>query len=240
MKLFHIDSLKINKKVFLTFLYDILYYGIIASGFVLLSSQIKKKVDNLTASIDYSALLSTNIDLINQNFALLKMILAWLFVWIFLFSIFALSVFSLFKGLIWLKLNNKQFSGKFFKKYLLVNIIYLVPVSIISIFVLLKLKSNFLLFLIILVSLHFHVLLSYFSIENKIKNSFKLAFKKGLKIKSFMGPYIIILAGLFLLSFILNKILPVYAFKVLVNFIIIIFYFSINRQYINNFLRKII
>ncbi|MDD5192715.1 MAG: hypothetical protein PHH54_02950 [Candidatus Nanoarchaeia archaeon] len=232
--------LKINKKVLLTFLYDLVGYIIIILGFYFLAIFIRKKIASLTNTVDYSSFFSNNIELINQNFASLKLILFLLLLFIFLFSIFALIIHTLFKGLIWLKLRDKKFSWKFFRKYLLLNLIYLVPLAIILLFVFLQLKSNLLLVIILLIGLHFHVLLSYsLTDENKIRSSFKFAFKQGFKIKYFIIPYLIILTGLFILAYILGS-LPFYSLKTLVNFFVFVFYFAISRNYINSILYNII
>ena len=235
--------LKINKKVFLTFFYDILGYIFIVLGFYLLAISIKGRITKLTTSVDYSSFFSNNIDAINQNFAPLKMVLFILLLSIFIFSIFALIMFTLSKGVIWLKLKDKKFSWKFFRKYLLLNFIYLTPLAIILLFILFKLKNNIVLGIILLIGIHFHVLLSYsLTNEDKIKTSFKFAFKQGFKFKYFLVPYLIILGGLLLLGFILSN-LPFYSFyslKPLVNFLIYVFYFAVCRNYINNLLNSIV
>jgi hypothetical protein len=145
-------------------------------------------------------------------------------------------LFTFFKGIIWLKLKDKKFSWKFFRKYLYLNLIYLIPSIIIIAFVFFKFKTNLVTIPVILILLHFHFLTTYFFIEeNKIKKSLKQAFTKGFNINLFIGPYLVIGVGFVLIGYILGNI-PFYESQIIVNSIVYIFYFSISRNYIKNIL----
>ena len=112
---------------------------------------------------------------------------------------------SLFKGIIWSLSANKRFGLKFFKKFLLLNLIW-VPIWFLAILlldVIIKPETAIIYILILTVTAFYftEILYPLFLKENKLKN-IKEAFKLGVKkIRYFVFPYAIII---FMLLIFLN------------------------------------
>jgi len=237
---FKFKLIELNKKILKTFFYDLGFYILTAVLFVIFAIFIRNKVTSLTQSLDFTALFSNNIESINQSLQSLQQVFLFLVLFILVCVILGIILFTFFKGLIWLKLLNKKFSWKFFRKYLALNLIYLIPVLIIILFIAFKFQNALLTTIFILIFLHFHVLMSYFiTKENKIKNAFKQAFKLGINIKYFFASYLLVIAAFIILSFILS-IIPYNSVKPLINLVIYVFYFAVSRNYIKNLIQTIV
>jgi len=233
---FKFNLIELNKKVQKTFFYDLGFYAFATLILGMLAVFLRNKIEPLVNKIDYSAFFSDNLEAINQGLGSLKVILVYLILFILISIIALIILFTFFKGIIWIKLLNKKFSKIFFRKYLFLNFIYLIPALIIILFVFFKYKNNYLTMAIALPIVYFHTFLSYFLTEsNKIKDSFKQASKKAIDTK-FFAPCLLIIVGFIALSQILNLI-PYYSIKPIINLIIFIFYFSIIRNYIKNIIK---
>ena len=210
-----------------TVMYDILLYSCWALSFVvygLWTTKIFEKLNELDiASLQTAMQDITKSNISNQQAELSLQILQstitkFIFLTLLLILII-LGVYALFKGLIWTKILKKKFTFKYFRKFIALNLLYVLFAVVVFILpvllVLLGIKAGFwLLFLQIIIGI---ILIMYFyfrTISNilfaktkKISSFFK-SFEKGAdKFKKLIIPllYIVLIFMIIsLISMILN------------------------------------
>ena len=197
-----INSFKrINLKIFLILILDILFYFIFVQAGKFFIKIIQKKAANVD--------LTQNLLGLNQQAGsnLLSSVRGFFFFLVFsviLFIILMIINWSVFKGLIWSITTNKKFNLKFLKKFFLLNLIWL-PFWFILIFLIaIGVKPTTApIFMIISLALAFYltnILYPLFLKDNKI-NKIREAFKLGIKkIHYFIVPYAIIIILFFIIS----------------------------------------
>jgi hypothetical protein len=145
----------------------------------------------------------------------------------------------IFKSLIWLKIKNKKLTKEYFKKFILIkilwNIIWLIPIILA-----LLLKQALiapLLVLIVIAGFHFT---NIFYIKFKDLSSIKETFRTGIRIHLFLLPYTF-LALLFLLTlqlYWIYRFLPD-SIEGVISTMIILAYLVFARTYLYNNVKKL-
>ena len=193
---------RINLKFFLILAFDILFYFI----FMQIGNFFLKIIEKKAANVD----LAQNLLGLNQQAAtsLLGSLKGFFFFLIFsaiLFLLLMVINWSIFKGLIWSIVANKKFDFKFFRKFLLLNLVWLPSwFLLIFLFAIITKPATAPIFMVTFLVLAFYftnILYPSFLKENRL-NKIKEAFKLGIrKIHHFIVPYAIII---FLFYIILN------------------------------------
>jgi hypothetical protein len=252
-------SIKIfmDKKSFLIVFYDLLCYsslflGIFAIGllFQLIASSNVGVISQLQQGTNALSLDQLQNVLLNAKSLLFLVILA-----IVIVVVYGIIILSLFKGLIWKKILNEKFSKKFFGKFILVNLIWLIPVAALlfaSVILMASILQDKLLLMqfvkwpiniIIYLTLYFHVLFTFnLAMTDKIKESLKNMFHFGIaKFHYLILPIVIILllvlgiSKLYVLLAIKNP-----TFNLILYVIIISFYFVFSRIFYINVIKEFI
>ena len=184
---------KINLKFFLILAFDILFYFI----FMQIGNFFLKIIEKKAANVD----LTQNLLGLNQQAAsgLLTSLRGFSFFLILsaiLFLVLVVINWSVFKGLIWTTTTNKKFNFKFFKKFLLLNLIWLPSwFLLIFLFAIITTPTTAPIFMIITTIIAFYftnILYPLFLKDNKL-SKIKEAFKLGIeKIHHFIVPYAVI------------------------------------------------
>lgn len=232
-----LDMKVLKRNFFVGFFYDLLYYILVAVGFLFVARLGMTKAKEFMDRIDFTALFSTNIDLINQNYSHLKMILFWIFLWIFLFAVLCLLLFTFFKGIIWLRMNHKKFSWKFFFKYLRLNLIYFgIATPILGLFYFYNLIDVF--FVFFLIFFYFYTIACHFIVgENGIIKTIKKSFSLGIKEIGLVISYLIAMVGFFLLNYLFSHFNS--DWKILFNVLFYIIYFVCYKIYLNEKIKEV-
>ena len=210
-----------------TVMYDILLYSCWALSFVvygLWTTKIFEKLNELDiASLQTAMQDITKSNISNQQAELSLQILQstitkFIFLTLLLILII-LGVYALFKGLIWTKILKKKFTFKYFRKFIALNLLYVLFAVVVFILpvllVLLGIEAGFwLLFLQILfvfvaiVYFYFRTISNILFTKTKKISSFFNAFGKGAdKFKKLVMPLVFMLLtflAILLLSTVLN------------------------------------
>ncbi|MFH1711399.1 MAG: hypothetical protein ABH840_03745 [Nanoarchaeota archaeon] len=240
----NLSYLKINSKVISTFFIDLLFYISFAVLFFIFVFILKSALSNLQ-QLDYTNILTADINIANTNLAILKGVFVKMILIISLFILSIILSFTLFKGIIWTKLTETKLNLKYFWKTLLMNLIYFAIFLTLIIYSLLKISNNYLTLVLLILFFHFNALSYYFITKkhrNKIFKSIASAFKFSLYIVNYILPYLVIavlfVALLIITQIILRRIIPFsyYQFTIL---LFLVFYISIIRNYFSKIVNKI-
>ena len=195
-----------------TIMYDILLYSSLALGFVLYglwATKIFEKLQELdivglqTAMADITQATISNQEA-ELSLQLLQSTITKFIVLTILLILFVLGVYALFKGLIWTKILKKKFTWKYFRKFIALNLLYVLFAVVVFILpvllVLLGIKAGFwLLFLQILFVIvtifyfYFRTISTVLFTKTKRISSFFRAFEKGAnKFKKLILPMLLI------------------------------------------------
>ena len=196
---FFINSFKrIKLVIFLILLLDFAFYFI----FIQLGNLFIKILTEKANSIN----LEQSLGSLNQQAAVsilgsLRGFFIFLIFSIMLFLIIMIVNCSLFKGIIWNLSANKRFSLKFFKKFLLLNLIWIplwfLAILLLDVIIKPEIAIIYILILGIIAFYFTEILYPLFLKDNKIKN-IKEAFRLGIKkMHYFVFPYAIIIFILF-------------------------------------------
>src|SRR3989338_5790668 len=184
---------RIDLRFFLILSLDILFYFI----FVQLGNLFIKALERKAADVD----LAQNFLGLNQQAAasLLSSVRGFFFYMIFLAILFLILIviaWSIFKGMIWSVTAGKKFGLEFFKKFLLLNLIWLPAWFLLLLLAAIAIKpATAAIYLIVLSATAFYltnILYPLFLKEsrlNKIKEAFKIGIKK---LHHFIIPYAVI------------------------------------------------
>lgn len=218
-------------KVFLVFLWDALFFILISIGFFTIANKTSKFAQGYMDKVDFGGLFSSNLEVVNSNYAALKMVLFWLIFWLVLFFIVYLLLLTLFKGTLWLKLNGEKISWKILSKYFFMNVVYVVPMTILSIWMYFRGRLT-LLFFVVLIFFYFYTVSSYYlAKKGEVLKTLKLTFTKGFDANVIFNYLLAVI-----LFFILNHIFSIYSFsfKIVFNTIFYTIYLSIFKVWMNN------
>jgi len=154
--------------------------------------------------------------------------------------IVSLMVGILFKGLIWAKILHKKFDIHFYKRFALLNILWIIPWALIIVVFLFAIQSMIVFWYIIgiiILFLHFtNIIYVLFEKKKKFSIILKDTFILGVeKIRYFLIPYLLIA----LVFFILVHVLGLFSFlpwKIYVVFFVLILlvFFAWVRVYVSN------
>jgi hypothetical protein len=210
----------VNFKQYLTtFGYDIALYIITFLSLLGWSKAVQVFSSNL-ATLNLEALDAVNQELAQESLAIVRSFIIKTILSTLLFIVILFLVYTLFKSLIWFKVNKKKFSWKYFWKLALLNLIhgafgfvlFIIPIRIL--FIRYQAGINtfgvvhvFLILFFILFIYFRSISYSLFTKTKKIK-SFIDAFNKGFNFKGKIRPLLFILA-LFVIVNILSIILNI-------------------------------
>ena len=191
---------KISLKIFLILAFDILFYFI----FMQMGNFFLRIIEKKAANVD----LAQNLLGLSQQAAsgLLTSTRGFFFFIIFsavLFLLLMVIHWSVFKGLIWMATTNKKFEFRFFRRFLLLNLIWLPSwLLLVFLFVVIISQETFPIFMIAALAAAFYftnILYPLFLKESKlsrIKEAFGLGIKK---IHYFIVPYAAIIILFFII-----------------------------------------
>jgi len=184
---------KINLKFFLILAFDILFYFILMQTGNFFLKIIEKKAANVDLAQN---LLGLDQQAASGLLTSLRGFFFFLIISAILFLVLVAINWSVFKGLIWTATANKKFNFKFFKKFLLLNLIWLPSwFLLIFLFAVIINPETSPIFMMIILGMAFYftnILYPLFLKENKLRK-IKEAFKLGIKkIHYFIVPYAII------------------------------------------------
>jgi len=224
---------RIDKKIWVSFFYDILFYLAFAVGIIGFAFILKSVLFNLQG-INLSSFLSDDVNSINLNAKLLEILFVKMIGTIFLFLVYILFIFTLFKGLIWTKLLGSRMNRKYFFKSLVINLIEGIIFFVLFVYFAVKLKSVPLIAGLIIVFMHFNSISYYlFTKDNKIFSSILKSIKLTFSRADYLIHYVIIaliMTIFFGIIGIISKIIPKTASIILMVFGLI-FMFSMFRNY---------
>lgn len=225
------------RKIFVTYVLDLLFYFALVTSFFLWVSVLKSKASSL-GFIDYSKIITNDLAAATANFNLLKSFLLFLICSIVIFLLLVLVEFTLFKGLIWSRLLAKRISLSYFGKLLWINFVFLVPVSLLELYVIIKLRNLVVFVIIGLFILHFNALLLYFFTKKSgMLRTFQETFWKGLKFHRFFFPYALMAMVILPVRFlVIPKMAPPTALIFLIVFVLP--FISLARNYFVVFMEK--
>lgn len=171
---------------------------------------------------------------------LLLKVMVMVFAYFLALIIVSIIIYSVFKGLIWLTILNHKASWSFFKKFSLLNllwiIIWLVPFALLA-----ALKQELIAYgigLVIIAYVHFTTLTHYYFIKsNKIFASIKKAFST--KIKRFLLPYSYLAVVYFILLQVFWVVPRQMNYITFVSVIMLVFFMAFYRLYISRLLQKL-
>src|SRR3989344_6848933 len=190
-----INSFKrINLRFFLILAFDILFYFILMQTGNFFLKIIEKKAANVDLAQN---LLGLDQQAASGLLTSLRGFFFFLIISAILFLVLEAINLSVFKGLIWTATANKKFNFKFFKKFLLLNLIWLPSwFLLIFLFAVIINPETSPIFMMIILGMAFYfnnILYPMFLKENKLRK-IKKAFKLGIeKIHHFIVPYGIII-----------------------------------------------
>ncbi len=239
-----LNSLKLKKNILYVILLDLLC---ICATFVL-SLFYSLATSKIAASLQ-------NLDLANiaamgaeglEQYAALKGAMYLFLIYSAILFILILLAYSLFQGLIWNTVLKKRFTWKYFGKFSLLNLIWVLAWLIISILLLFILKDAVIILVILTYVLLFvmfyltTILYVMFTKKRKMWQSIKDTFNIGKRVHLFILPYLLVL-GLFIvlnLVLIIFSLLPqqIYMF---INLIILLAFFAWFRFYISDVIMKV-
>jgi hypothetical protein len=192
------------KEYLTTFGYDIALYVIMFLSLLGWSKLIQNYSSKL-AGLNLAGLDAVNQELAQESLAIVRSFIIKTILSTLLFIVILFLVYTLFKSLIWFKVNKKKFSWKYFWKLALLNLIhavfafilFIIPIRILFIRYQAGIETfgvvHVFLILFFILFIYFRSI-SYilFTKTNKIK-SFIDAFNKGFNIKGKIKPLLIIL-----------------------------------------------
>jgi hypothetical protein len=224
-------------RVFFVFLWDIFFLALLSIGFITIANKTAKFAQGYMGKVNFSELLSSNQEIINSNYAALKMVLFWMIFWLVSFFILYLLMVSLFKGVLWLKLNKKKISRKILFKYFLMNVIYLIPIIALSLWMYFQDMFNYLFFVLFIFFYFYTVSCYYLSKKEEVFKTIKLTFTKGFN-PSLILRYLLIFILFFVLNYIFSK--QYFSFKIIFNVFFYTIYLSIFKVYMNDVFGKVL
>lgn len=192
---------RINLKFFLILAFDILFYFILMQ----IGNFFLKIIEKKAANVDLAQnLLGLDQQAASGLLTSLRGFFFFLIISAILFLVLVVINWSVFKGLIWTTTANKKFNFRFFKKFLLLNLIWLPSwFLLIFLFAVIINPETSPIFMIVTLAVAFYftnILYPLFLKENKLSN-IKDAFKLGIKkIHYFLAPYAIIGILLYVIS----------------------------------------
>lgn len=242
--LLNLRLIQLNSKVLSTFFLDLLFYISIIALFFLFATILKSALSNLQ-QLDYSNILTADLEAATANLVILKSVFTKMIIIILLFIISSIISFTLFKGLIWTRILEAKFRLKYFLKTLLMNLIYFTIFLLLIIYSMIKLDNSYLTIILILLFFHFNAL-SYCFITKKhqckIFRSIKESFRFSLYIVNYILPYILIsvlfLALMIITQLILTRIISQTYYPLLMP-VFLVLYLSIIRNYFAKLVEKI-
>lgn len=227
---------KVNENVLNTYIYDVFLYIFLVLGFFIFSILLGKVMAGLD-TIDYNSLLSSDINAVNPQYQILRDVFTKMIGVIIFFLIYSLLIFSYFKGLIWNRLLEKKLSFNYYKKTVLMNLIFEI-LFVPSVLLLVGgLKAPNTLFILIPVFMHFNALSYYFfTKENKVfKGIWKGIKFSFVKIHKYILHYAVIIAFFVIASYIIKIILKIINLRLgissIINVLALVFIISILRNY---------
>jgi len=205
---------RIDLKIFLILLVDVLFYMV----FIQIGKYFLNLLQDKATNID----LNSNILGLNQQVAtgLLSSVRGFFIFAIFLIILFLLLMiinWSLFKGFIWSITTNKKFNLNFFKRFFILNVLWVSIWFILILlfaFVIITQSAPIFMMVVLVVAFYFtNILYPLFLKSHKI-NEIKRAFKLGIKkIHYFIIPYAIIV----LIGFVISKAFSLFSINLIVN-----------------------
>lgn len=200
-----INSFKrINLKLFLILAFDILFYFIFMQLGNIFLEIIQKKAANADFTQNFLNFLGLDQQAAGSLLASVRGFFFFMAFSAILFLLLMVINWSIFKGLIWSVVADKKFNFGFFKKFLLLNLIWLSSwFLLIFLFAIITKPTTAPIFMTIFLVAAFYftnILYPLFLRENKI-GKIKEAFKLGIKkIRYFIVPYAIIGILLYVVS----------------------------------------
>ena len=231
----------LDKLIFKTFFYDLLFYISIILGFVFWGSQINAKSSEMLGTMNFQTLLASDAKNLGVGFEVLQEFFFFLVGSILVYLLFVAIVFGIFKVIIWSRLLNKRYNFKFARKFLVVHLIYFIPGIYFFVNLLLEGLVVFA-WIWVFIWVHFGFLISFYLTKtNKFWKTLRLAFGNGFKINKFVFPYLVI--GVLLYFF--TKIFNFVGEKVSYNYldmgilVILLIFLSVVRNYMKNVCEKL-
>ena len=198
---------KIDKRVIYIALFDLLFFAILMTGLFVWNNKVMEKTNEISPD-----LLENPANLSPENAAetaaLIKGFVVSVIACTLLLLVFLLIVWSFSRGIIWNMVFKKGFTFKYYRKFLLLNLLWFAAwlIPVVLIIASLKRKPSAMVLLIIFVLFCYLTALIYiiFTKNNLIWESIKEVFKLGFgKIQFFILPCIFLILTMAVISLIL-------------------------------------
>ena len=245
-----LDSFKVKKNFFYIIGYDLMFY-IIATVFVSIFGGILTKISStVDLNLINKALLDptpAQMKVIETTVNNAKVLVYLLVASIFLYLLIILFSWSLSRGLIYANLLKKKFNSKFYWRFLLLNLVYFVPLILISlafIYVIKEIPQAFYVFILVLLVMFYFLTLSYifFIKGNKVFKATGNAIEFGFtKLHKLAIPLLLIIVVFIVISFIsslINRILG-FGIQPFVSLIVFLIFMAWARIYFVKVVSKV-
>lgn len=244
-------SLKqLDKGLVYIIMLDVLFYlalfGIVIFTFTSLSwnfEAVREAIPTLDAVIsgidsgEMSEDITQKLTEINLTFFIVILRTILLLLVIFIVSV---MVGIFFKGMIWAKILNKKFDVRFYRRFALFNLLWIIPWALLIVVLLFTIKSAIVFWYIlgvIVIFLHFtSIICVLFEKDKKFLKILKDTFTAGIKnIHYFVIPYLLIALIFFALVYILSlfRFLP-WQIHAIFFVLVLLIYFAWTRIYVSN------
>jgi hypothetical protein len=244
LKLF-LESFKFKKNFLYTIAYDALFFIIAILFIKLFGSILGRMSSNVDMSIINKAVLSPSpaqAEILKMTLTNAKAVVYGLGIAIVLYLIIIIFAWSFSRGLIYSKLLNKKFNNRFYWKFLSLNLVFYIPLLIISIafvYVIKEIPQAIYILILVLLAIFYFLALSYISFvkNNKIFKAIGNALEFGFtKIHKMLIPLIFILIMFVIMSLLTALIIMNLSFSIkpYVSLFIFLIYLAWLRIYFVN------
>jgi len=234
-----IDHVKINKKILLIAIYDLIFWLLFFGTSYVISTFIKKETSMLgTVNFNQFQILTSQ-ELTETNLVLIKTFLIKSAIILLIFFLTSLVIYSIAKALIWLTLFNKKPTKEFMAGFIKIHFIWWILWTLPILFSLIgaqpEWRNYFVIFFFFFYLHSTTILQTVYTQKCEMKEAFTSVLNKGIaKIHKFILPYAFALIIYFLLTRIL-LLLPRASAALLASAIIIgLIYISWFRYYIKD------
>lgn len=235
-----LQSLKFGKKYLVIVLFDALFWAVLGIITGLAGLVLKEQVESLK-SIDLQtpALLAPGVA--ESYVGTFKSVFATTLTTLIIYLLIMIFVYSLSRGMIWLALQDRPPAWAYFRKFFVLNLVWLVLLGVVLLFVMIAVVPRiaaFFLIILALLSIHVATIMHYRFTRTRSIAAFKDAFITGFgRFKRFAHLY----CYAFLAYVVVSQVLKLATGKFLIglSLLLMLLFMGWYRQYMNSVLRKI-
>ena len=243
-----LDSFKFKKNFLYIIGYDLLFY-IIAVIFVKLFGFI---IEKMSSGVDMSILnravldpSPAQVEIVTQTVMGAKAVVYVFAIFVVLYLVILLFAWSLSRGLIYCTLLKKKFNSKYYWKFLLLNLVFFVPLLIMFfsfVYVIKELPYAIYVLMFLILAVSYFLTLSYIKFDHKVFKAIGSALEFGFtKIHKMLIPFVLILLMFFVMSFITSGVNRMVSFglKPYVSVVLFVVYMAWARIYFVRVVEKL-